>query len=172
MSNKVFIGLIAILVIGFVGFAAFRDKPETERPGVAHEDKGRQHVAEGTIKNEGAEPRTSGDHYGSPLPGRVYDQEIQDGNAIHNMEHGYIYISYRPDLPAEQVNKIKTLFFEPFSREKFEPNKVIMAPRSLNDSPIIMSSWIRSMKFHAFDEEKMVEYYLRNVSKSPEPAAS
>jgi hypothetical protein len=88
------------------------------------------------------------------------------------MEHGYIYISYRPDLPAEQVSKIKALFLKPFSRDNFSPNKVIIAPRSLNDSPVILSSWTRSMKLDAFDEEKMVEYYLRNVSKSPEPGAS
>lgn len=174
MSNKVFVTMIAILIVGSVGLVALSKKrnPAPERPGIAHEDKGRKHVADGTIKNDTPEPPTSGDHYSSPLPWRAYDQEIPDGSAIHNLEHGGVYVSYRPDVPSDQISKIRALFTEPFSRQNFSPTKVIVAPRAANDSPIIMSSWTRSMKLEAFDEEKMVEFYLRNVGKSPEASAN
>lgn len=173
MSNKVFITIIAVLALGAVGFIIFNDKPEPERPGVVQEDKGRQHV-QGTENNPsiGGEPPTSGDHASSPLPWQAYDQEIPDASAVHNMEHGGVYISYRPDLPADQIGKIKGVFTSPFWRSGFSPNKVIIAPRAANDSPIIMSSWTRNLKLDNFDEERMVEYYLRNIGKSPEPTAS
>ncbi|MBW3569391.1 DUF3105 domain-containing protein [Candidatus Parcubacteria bacterium] len=175
MSDKIFIGIITVLIVGALGFIIVSNKDEsgTERPGVAHEDKGKQHV-QGieNIPNTGGEPPTSGDHAVRPLPWQAYEQEIPDGSVIHNMEHGGVYISYHPDLPADQVSKIKALFFQPFSKENFTPNKAIMAPRPANESPIIMSSWTRSMKLDTFDEEKMVEYYLRNIGKSPEPGAS
>ncbi len=174
MSNKVFIGIIAILLGGTVGFVALQKKnapPQAERPGIEQPDKGRQHVADGTAPYGGPEPPTSGDH-SSPLSWQVYDQEIPDMNVIHNLEHGGVYISYSPDLPTEQVSKIKALFFQPFSREKFSPTKAVVAPRAANSSPIIMSSWNRNMKLDAFDEEKMVEYYLQNVGKAPEGSAS
>ncbi len=80
-----------------------------------------------------------------------------------------MYISYQPSLSSEQVNKIKNLFFEPFSNSSFKPTKAIMGPRSANDSPIIFSSWDRSQKYDQFDEEQMMQYYLGNVGKSPEP---
>ncbi len=174
MSNKVFKTVIAILIVGSLGFIFIKsgNEPAKERPGTAHEDKGRQHTATGQEPNSGGEPPTSGDHVSSPLPWQVYEQEIPDTSVIHNMEHGGVYVSYRPDLPVEQINKIKALFFKPFANQKFSPNKAIMAPRALNDSPIIMSSWTRSMKLDSFDEQKMIDYYLRNVSKSPEPGAS
>lgn len=173
MSNKVFISIVTILVIGTFGLIVLKNRntPETLRPGVAHEDKGRQHVAAGTIPYGGPEPPTSGDH-SDPIPWQAYDQEVPDMNVIHNMEHGGIYISYRPDLPANQVAKIKALFFAPYSRQDFSASKALLAPRAANDAPIIMSSWLRSEKFESFNEEKMIEYYRRNVGKSPEPAAS
>lgn len=174
MSNKFFIGLISLLTIGSLGFLLIskNNSPATPRPGIAHKDLGTKHVQGIENRpNEGGEPRTSGDHAFQPLPWQAYEQEIPDASVIHNMEHGGIYISYRPDLPKDQVEKIKALFFEPFSKKKFTPNKAIMAPRPQNESPIILSSWMRSMKLESFDADKMEQYYRLNVSKSPEPAA-
>lgn len=173
MSNKVFVTIIAVLVIGMFGYVAIKNKdapPESPRPGIEQTDKGQKHVADGTVPYGEAEPPTSGDH-SSPVPWQAYDQEIPDMNLIHNLEHGGVYIAYRPDLPADQITKIKELFSKPFSNEKFSPSKAVVAPRAANGSPIIMSSWNRNMKLDAFDEEKMVEYYLRNVGKAPEGTA-
>lgn len=174
MSNKVFVAILAILVIGLTGAVVVnrKNEPKKERPGIAQEDKGKSHIPTTNQPNVGGEPPTSGDHDASPLPWQAYDQEVPDAKAVHNLEHGGIYISYRPDLPPEQINKIKALFTKPFSRKGFSPNKVIIGPRAANSSPIVMSSWARSLKLDAFDEQVMVDYYLRNVSKSPEPAAS
>ncbi len=173
MSNKAFIGIIAALIIGVFGFIFIKNRstPEVPRPGIAHEDKGRQHVADNAVTYGGSEPPTSGDH-SSQVPWQAYEQEVPDINVIHNMEHGGIYISYKPDLPPEEVAKIKAVFFSPFSDKDFTPNKVVLAPRAANDAPIIVSSWMRSMKLDKFDQDKMVDYYRRNVGKSPEPTAN
>lgn len=174
MSNKVFVTIIAVLVIGMFGYVAIQKKdapPRSERPGVEQPDKGQKHVADGSVPYGGPEPPTSGDH-STHIPWQAYDQEVPDMNVIHNLEHGGIYISYRPDLPPDQVSKIKALFTKPFSNQDFQPTKALVAPRAANSAPIIMSSWNRNMKLDAFDEEKMKEYYLRNVGKAPEGTAS
>ncbi len=173
MSNKVFIAIIAMLLVGTFGFTALKKKnePVVERPGTEQANNGQAHVADGSKEYGEAEPPTSGDH-STPVPWQVYDQEVPDINSIHNLEHGGIYVSYRPDLPPEQISKIKALFGQPFAREGFSPNKALVAPRAANDAPIILSSWTRNLKLEAYDEEKMVEYYLRNIGKSPEAAAS
>jgi len=77
-----------------------------------------------------------------------------------------------PRPPKEIVSEIQQLFFEPFSNEDFRPNKVIMAPRAANESQIIMSSWLRSEKFESYDPDLLMNYYLLNANKSPEPTAS
>lgn len=174
MSNKVFMTIIVTIVVGMLGYLTIKKDgaaPQSERPGVEQPDKGQKHVAPGTTKYGGPEPPTSGDHT-TPVPWQAYDQEVPDENIIHNLEHGGIYISYRPDLPADQIAKIKGLFSRPFSNQKFSPSKAVVAPRAANGSPIIMSSWSRNMKLDSFDEAKMMEYYLRNVGKAPEGTAS
>ncbi len=174
MSDRIFKFAILFLVIGAIGGAAVLsgDRPEIVRLGDEQEDNGAQHVAQQDAPEYGgSEPPTSGDH-GQPIPKGAYSQELPDFNTIHNLEHGYIYISYRPDLPQEEIDKLEDLFFEPFTNSEFRPTKVIMAPRAANDSPIILSSWQRSQRFDAFEEQIMIDYYSSNVNKSPEPLAS
>lgn len=173
MSSKVFIGIIAVLILGAVGFVAVKQKnapPEPPRPGTEQPEMGNKHISPTGLPNSGGMPPTSGDMT-DPVPCRAYDQEIPDASTIHNMEHGSVYISYRPDLPPEQLARMRSIFFQPFLRSDFTPNKALMAPRTANESQIVISSWRRSEKFAFFDEEKMIQYYLRNVSKSPEGTA-
>lgn len=176
MSSRVFIAVLAIIIIGFAVpvITSNKDKPaQGPRPGTEHKELGQQHVNGLTSKpNTKLEIATSGDHDQQPLPWQVYDQEVPDANAIHNLEHGGIYISYKPDLPADQIAKIKSLFSKPYSRKSFSPIKAIVAPRAANSAPIVMSSWTRSMKLDKYDEGKMVEYYLRNHGQAPEGTAS
>lgn len=172
MNSRVLYGLTIALVVGFVGLIIFRavdEKPQQPRPGIAQKDMGREHVQ--TKRYGGDEPPTSGPH-AEALAWKAYGQEVPDVNAIHNLEHGGIYVSYRLDLPQDQIDKIRALFTAPFSNPNFRPNKVIIAPRADNKSPIILSSWLRSEKFTSFDQQSMTNYYLKNVGKSPEPLAS
>lgn len=171
MQDKAFYAVIAVIVLGLVGVVAWskiNQPPEPPRPGTEQSDHGGGH-AEGT-EYGGDQPPTSGKH-ASPVAWDVYDTEIRDDQALHNLEHGGIYVSYRPDLPKDQVEKMKKLLFEPFSDSDFKPRKVIMAPRASNDSPIVLSSWQRSQALESFDEAVIKEYYLANFGKSPEPFA-
>ncbi|MEK8110503.1 DUF3105 domain-containing protein [Micromonospora sp. M12] len=38
--------------------------------------------------------------------GDVYDAPIAAEHATHSMEHGAVWITHRPDLPAEQVQRL------------------------------------------------------------------
>ena len=176
MSPKVFVAILAVIIIGSAVpiITSIEDKPAPgPRPGTQHKDLGRNHVPGLTSKpNTKPEIDASGDHDTSPLPWQVYDQEVPDANVIHNLEHGGIYISYRPDLPADQVAKLKGLFSKPYSRKGFSPIKAIVAPRAANSAPIVVSSWTRSMKLDKYNEEKLVDYYLRNYGRAPEGTAS
>lgn len=171
MSNKVFIGVISLFVIGVFVFVITDNKPKVPRPGQVLPDHGRQHVSQNAKLYGGSEPPASGDH-AEPLKWGVYTQEVSDINTIHNLEHGGVYISYRPDLPKDQIEKINRLFGSPFSRIGFQPSKAIVAPRATNVSPIMMTSWNRELKLNSFEEQTMYNYYFYNIGKSPEPSAS
>jgi hypothetical protein len=170
VGNKIFAGTLIVLVVGGFSFAAAHKKSTPPRPGVALANHGRTHVAQAAKPYGGSEPPTSGDH-AEPVNWGVYSQPVPDINVIHNMEHGGVYISYKPDLPKDQIDKINALFGTPFSKVGFSPSKVVVAPRATNDAPIILSSWDREQKLNAFDELAMYDYYFRNIGKSPEPGA-
>lgn len=176
MSSRVFIAVLAIIIIGFAVpvLTSNKERPaQGPRPGTGHKELGRQHVSGLTGRpNTKLEIDTSGNHDQSPLPWQVFDREVPDAYVIHNLEHGGIYISYKPGLPADQVAKIKGLFSKPYARKGFSPIKAVVAPREANSAPIVMSSWTRSMRLDKYDEEKMVEYYMRNYGQAPEGTAS
>ena len=169
MSSKMLYGGLALLVISFFVVAIVFKSPEAPRPGVAHEDKGGGHVATKTYS--GDEPPASGEHANTIRWG-VYQEEVADVNVLHNLEHGGIYVSYRQDLPKEDIAKIEKLFSIPSSVDNFNPAKAVVAPRAANKENIVVSSWNRSETFQEFDEAAMYEYYVRNIGKSPEPLGS
>jgi hypothetical protein len=39
--------------------------------------------------------------------GDVYDEPIADEHAVHSLEHGAVWITYRPDLPKDQVAELE-----------------------------------------------------------------
>lgn len=169
MNSRIVYSILALAAVALIGFLAISKPKEAPRVGVAHEDHGREHVETKTYGGE--EPPTSGDH-ANALPWGVYQDEVDDVNTIHNLEHGGVYISYRPDVPPEHIERIKALFFEPYVKKDFKPTKVVMAPRAKNKAPIIISSWLRSQSFEQYNEQAMIEYYKSNAGKSPEPLAS
>ncbi|MEX0881487.1 MAG: DUF3105 domain-containing protein [Candidatus Saccharimonadales bacterium] len=174
MGKKVFYGIIGVLIVGMVGFIVFKNtSPPAEEPvlGTQHADQGTKHVPDGTKFNYNSNPPSSGDHYQSPERRGFYDQEIPDGNLVHNLEHGYVWIAYQPDLPANQIQKLKGLFSKPYSNPDFIPSKAIVTKRSNNPTPISIVSWTWTMNLENYDEKKLMQFYLQHVSKSPEAAA-
>jgi len=174
MNSKVFYGIIAILVAGLIGFIVIsgRNKPPAKTLGTQYPEEGSQHVADGTQVPYKTNPPTSGPMYGRDVPKGFYEQEVPDSSAVHSLEHGRVWITYRPDLPKDQAQKLKGLFSQPFSDPKFTPSKAIVSPRSMNSAPISIVSWRWKMDLQSFDEQKLKQFYLQHVSRAPEGAAS
>lgn len=173
MNDKVFKIILAVLALALAVAVIVSQGSNEERQTVGdeHEDQGSGHLQEGEhIEYGGDEPPTSGDH-STPIDKGAYNVELPDENTIHNLEHGYVYVSYQPGVSREDINKLEALFFSPYSNPDFSPTKVIMAPRAANKSPIILSSWQRSKTYESYDEQAFIDYYLANVNKSPEPTA-
>lgn len=177
MSNKIFIGIIALLVVGFVGFVVLSGKNSPKQPalGTGHKDKGANHIQRGsTHPAYNSNPPSSGWHYSdsnAPVQWGVYTKEVLDEEFLHNEEHGGVIITYRPDLPAGQIKKLQALFAPPYSNPKFKPSKAVVTPRSKNTKPIGLAAWGYTLNLDNYDEQKIKDFYLQRVGKAPEPAA-
>jgi hypothetical protein len=54
-------------------------------------------------------PPVGGEHNPVPQNCGFYSKPVRNENAVHSMEHGAVWITYRPDLPKDQVEKIQSL---------------------------------------------------------------
>lgn len=109
------------------------------------------------------EPPTRGPHFAVPQSVGVYEQQVPDGNTIHSLEHGIIWISYNPTLADEDtINQLEDL------GEEFSADTII-APRPENASPIIAVSWGQILKLDSFDKAQLEDFVRTNRNRSPEP---
>lgn len=80
-------------------------------PGIIHKDEpARTHVASGTVRYDTAPP-IGGDHspYWADCTGTAYPDAIANENAVHMLEHGAVWITYRQGLPADQIAPLSAL---------------------------------------------------------------
>ena len=156
--SKIFIVSIAVVVL-FFGAVLFSKATQPKEPtiGTQMADQGRKHIGRGEAHEPyNSDLPVSGPHYAdssSPTNWGIHDEELPSEVLIHNMEHGGVVVTYRPDLPADQIKKLKELFNSPYSNNKFKPIKAIVIPRAENKSPIVMGAWRYVMNLQQYNEK-------------------
>jgi len=139
---------------------------EPEELGILYEDQGKEHVAiEESHPLYNSNPPTSGWHYQNPADWGIYQKELPDEQLIHDLEHGGIWISYRPDIPSDQKMIIEYIAAQ-YSA------KVIVTPRPENDSDVAVAAWQRLLKLEVpLTEEKrglITQFIDQYKNKGPE----
>lgn len=165
--TKLAVFVIALIVVGGLIFVFTR--PVKEKPQVLGEaiaEQGANHIEQGSDHPPySSNPPTSGPHWATPEECKIYTSEVPDEAVLHSLEHGAVWVTYKDKDNKELVSKLTDLI-------KGESGKLILSPRSKNDSPIALASWGRLMKLGSFDGEKIAEFISANKNQSPEPFAS
>ncbi len=159
----VWLVIIAAILYGLVWLTTVNVPKEM---GQEYPNQGQEHIAVGaTHVPYNSNPPTSGPHYAQPAGWGVYQQNgLPDEQLIHNLEHGGIWISYSNDVATDTIQKIEDL-------AKQYPNKLIVTPRSKDDTKIVLASWQHLLKLDAFDEATILNFIKSNKNRSPEPSA-
>lgn len=172
-EKKIIIGIALttlVILIGGVWFLSVQDVKQQEkesRPYVGEKiaDMGASHVKQGESHAQyNSNPPTSGPHWGDGVAGAgIKDKEIPDELLVHSLEHGAVIVSYKSDLPQDQVEKLKNVFNE-------ASGKKIMVPRKNLDVPIALTSWGWILKLQTIDEAKIKDFIKTNNDRAPEKA--
>lgn len=164
---KAFIGIfVAVLIFMGAGYYLFQSSAESEdpsnKPGELFESLGADHIDEGSTASVtyNSNPPSSGPHWPTAAPWGVYDQPEADERYIHNLEHGGIWLSYKPSLPADQIILLKD-----FAKRY---RKVIVTSREENDSNISLAAWTRVQKLDSFDERTVIQFIEAHYDQGPE----
>ncbi|MHB1432860.1 MAG: DUF3105 domain-containing protein [Streptosporangiaceae bacterium] len=82
--------------------------PSSSQSGPANQALGHTHVT-GPVRYS-VTPPVGGNHYGTWLTCGVYDKPVPDEYAVHDLEHGTVWITYQPSLPASKVSQLRAFF--------------------------------------------------------------
>ena len=176
MFKKILIWLAVVLVIGG-GIYWFTKRSQEKAASIkiyAIEipDQGRNHINVGaTHPDYNSNPPTSGWHYEDWETKGVYKEQQPDEGLIHNLEHGYIWISYRFDTAPEIIKQLES--FYGFGK------KIIVEPRKENDNTIALVAWGWLDKFDPESGGSLNETELKRIqdfidaymNQGPEPSA-
>ena len=121
-------------------------------PGLSH-----QHLTKGQYPQSYAQsPPVGGRHSPAWLKCQVYDTELPKENAVHSLEHGGVWITYRPDLPAAQVTTLtgKTILNREF---------VMVSPYAGQTSPVVVSAWGLQLSVDSADDPR-IDQFIRTYA--------
>jgi Protein of unknown function (DUF3105) len=170
--------VVALAIVGF-GIFALVNRPDPTKwkeradaiPGIVdYRNQNpawlsqRNHVQ--GVQQYQTDPPVGGNH--NPIwqncMGNVYDKQIAKEHATHSMEHGAVWVAYRPDLPKDQVAKLASMVQGvPFT---------LMAPYPGLDQPISLQAWGFQLKVQDANDSRIPDFIndLRQ-SASVEPGA-
>ncbi len=131
-------------------------------------DEGNTHVSDGeaiTYKNY---PPSSGTHYSTPEGAGFYTSTVAEGNFVHSLEHGYIVLYYKPDLPDATKQQLKALMTT-LPLDKYSKVKMVIVPYSTGmTTPLAIAAWDRLLPMSDYNFDVIKTFYQQYVDKGPE----
>lgn len=158
------VALIGVVVLGWLLWLGLRPTPELEgvvqfpRPSRGHEVN--LDIPFGEL------PPAGGVHDPVWQTCGVYDAPLNTANVVHSMEHGAVWITYQPDLPADQVAAIQDAVRG--------QNFIVVSPYPEQRSPVVMTAWGVQLELPGAADERFdsfIERY-RVGPNTPERGAS
>lgn len=134
----------------------------------------RQHVQ--TPVTYAQVPPVGGQHNPTWLNCGIYTQPVPNVNAVHDLEHGAVWITYQPTLQPAEVNTLRTLVhsYGLSSDTSTKPGYVDLSPYPGLPSKVVASAWGVQLKLDSVDDprlKKFIDTYRRGP-QTPEQGAA
>ncbi len=111
-------------------------------------------------------PPAGGDHAAAWLNCGIYDQPVPTENAVHDLEHGAIWVTYNPDeVTGADLEAL---------RDAVPDTYLTMSPWPDLDAPVVASAWGAQVALDGVDDERLQQFidaYWQSPD-APEPGAA
>ena len=109
-------------------------------------------------------PPVGGPHNAIWLNCGIYTQPVPNENAVHDLEHGAVWVTYDPSLPAESVTKL---------RDRMPSTYTVLSPYPGLPGPIVLSAWNAQVTVSSVTDARISQFFAkyRNSGNAPEPGA-
>lgn len=127
-------------------------------------DLSRNHVQDAVSYPQ--EPGAGGDHAPVWTNCGVYTEPVNEQRAVHSLEHGAVWLTYRPDLPPADVSRLTDLA---------KANRyVLLSPDKDQTGPVTATAWGTQLTVDDAGDGRIpafVRAYAQSP-KAPEPGAA
>lgn len=150
--------VLAVLVAVAVGVGAFlgRERSTPDVDGLRTWRLAPSHVT-GPV-DYAQSPAVGGPHAPQWLNCGVYGAPVPEENAVHSLEHGAVWVTYRPGLASGDVSRLVARLPDTF---------VIVSPYPGLRAPVVVSAWGAQVALRGVDDERLgefVRFYRRGVT--------
>ena len=137
--------VLGLLLVGILGYAVKNQGSGFVDPlkaadksvkGVSVSDQGASGHTTQPVEYDKTPP-VGGQHNPVAQTCQVYAAPLADEHAVHSLEHGAVWITYRPDLPADQISALAEL-------AQGDPKRM-MSPYPGLKKPISLQAWGRQV---------------------------
>jgi Protein of unknown function (DUF3105) len=162
-------GVVVVLIIagGVTAFIVNANKPESSASlaGVqTFTGLSRNHVT--TKVNYPQTPPVGGDHNPTWLNCGIYTSPVPNENAVHDLEHGAVWITYQPALAKTEVDKLTSV--------AKGQTYLDLSPYPGLPSPVVVSAWGKQLKLNTATDPRL-EAFIKKYKQgpqTPEPGAT
>lgn len=167
-------GILGLLLVGILvyavtnqgsGFLSPLSKADKGVPGVVKYTKlARDHVVTPVTYKQS--PPVGGKHNATWEDCRVYTAPIANEHAVHSLEHGAVWVTYRPDLPKDQIAALAAQVSSNSYR--------MLSPYPGLKSPISLQAWGRQIFVQRASDPKVAKFLDAYTAgpQAPEPGSS
>ena len=100
-------------------------------------------------------PPVGGNHNAILLNCGIYTSPVPSQNAVHSLEHGAVWITYRPALPAAGVTTLQNLVRgEPQDKR----GHVILSPYPGLPTPVVASAWGKQLRLTSASDPRLARF--------------
>jgi hypothetical protein len=100
-------------------------------------------------------PPAGGPHNPVQLNCGVYTEAVPNENAVHSLEHGAVWVTYQPTLPADQVAQLQQIVISNYVGTQ---RYVILSPYLGLPSPVVASAWGAQLSLASASDSRLVDF--------------
>ena len=159
-------GVVLVVIIGSAALglrSSAAGKQDVSVSGVKTYQVTPEHVT--TPVTYAQSPPAGGKHNPIWLNCGTYPTQVPNENAVHSMEHGAVWVTYRPDLPANRVAALKAVVPDTYA---------VLSPYSGLKAPVVASAWGKQLYLDSANDPRLEGFIrkYRQGAQAPETGAA
>ena len=144
VAGAALISLLAYLWVPEIPLASASAPRGTQQ----HAPSGRVHVPSQVSYPQS--PPVGGNHAPTWQNCGFYDSPVANENAVHSLEHGAVWIAFRPGLPDEQIDVLRNI--------TDRSSHVLVSPYPGLQTPVVASAWGRQLRLDSAEDPRLGQF--------------